>query len=102
MVGATFPPSSNIIIAKVDVDVEKELGERFGIKGFPTLKFFKAGKNEPEDYTLGRNAEEIVAYVNQQADTAFMVKKPHSEVIILNPDNFDAIVKNPDHIVLGT
>jgi protein disulfide-isomerase A1 len=32
------PPLS---IAKVDVTENKELGERFGIKGFPTLKFFK-------------------------------------------------------------
>jgi thiol-disulfide isomerase/thioredoxin len=28
-------------LAKVDVTENKELGERFGIKGFPTLKFFK-------------------------------------------------------------
>ena len=32
------PPLS---IAKVDATENKELGERFGIKGFPTLKFFK-------------------------------------------------------------
>jgi len=32
------PPYS---LAKVDTTENKELGERFGIKGFPTLKFFK-------------------------------------------------------------
>jgi len=29
-----------LFVAKVDVTENKELGERFGIKGFPTLKFF--------------------------------------------------------------
>ena len=28
-------------IAKVDATENKALGERFGVKGFPTLKFFK-------------------------------------------------------------
>ena len=27
-----------VTIAKVDADAEKELGKRFGISGFPTLK----------------------------------------------------------------
>jgi len=52
------PPLS---IAKVDVTENKELGERFGIKGFPTLKFFKGGN--PSDYEGGRTKDTIVAYV---------------------------------------
>ena len=28
-------------IAKVDATENKALGERFGVKGFPTIKFFK-------------------------------------------------------------
>ena len=31
-------------VAKVDVTGSSDLGTRFGIKGFPTLKFFKDGK----------------------------------------------------------
>lgn len=46
------PPLS---IAKVDATENKELGERFGIKGFPTLKFFKGGN--PGDYEGGRTKD---------------------------------------------
>lgn len=52
------PPLS---IAKVDATENKELGERFGIKGFPTLKFFKGGN--PSDYEGGRTKDSIVNYV---------------------------------------
>jgi len=52
------PPYS---LAKVDTTENKELGERFGIKGFPTLKFFKGGN--PGDYEGGRTKDAIVNYV---------------------------------------
>lgn len=52
------PPLS---LAKVDVTENKELGERFGIKGFPTLKFFKSGT--PSDYEGGRTKDAIINYV---------------------------------------
>ncbi len=32
---------SNLFIAKVDATENKQLADRFGIKGFPTLHFFK-------------------------------------------------------------
>ena len=37
-----------IPIAKVDATVEKELGQKYGVKGYPSLKLFKHGK--PLDY----------------------------------------------------
>jgi protein disulfide-isomerase A6 len=33
----------------VDADSERDLGSRFGIQGFPTLKFFPKGHTEPEE-----------------------------------------------------
>lgn len=47
---------SKIPLAKVDVTVEKELGKRFSIQGYPTLKFWQEGK-EPIDYDGGRDAD---------------------------------------------
>ncbi|CAM9152898.1 unnamed protein product, partial [Sphacelaria rigidula] len=32
-----------LVVAKVDAADEKELGSRFGVSGFPTIKFFPAG-----------------------------------------------------------
>lgn len=43
--------------------MEKELGTRFGVSGYPTLKFFKKGGTADEVYNGGRTAEDIVKYV---------------------------------------
>lgn len=46
-------------MGKVDATVESELAEQFGIRGYPTLKFFKSGK--PVDYS-GMNDNLIKKY----------------------------------------
>lgn len=40
---------SPIKLAKVDATQEQDLAESFGVRGYPTLKFFKNGN--PVDYT---------------------------------------------------
>ena len=57
------------MIAKVDADAERSLGERFGVKGFPTLKWFAKGSTEPIDYDGGRTADGIIKYVNGKTGT---------------------------------
>ena len=46
---------SNIKLAKVDATVEKSLGDKFQVQGFPTLKFFKNGN--PVEYGGPREAD---------------------------------------------
>ncbi len=48
-VGKAFENSRDVVIAKVDADADKALGGRFGVKGFPTLKFFPIGSTTPEE-----------------------------------------------------
>jgi len=54
-------------LAKVDADEEgnRPLAQRFGIRGFPTLKLFRNGV--PTDYQGGRTAVEIESYLRKQA-----------------------------------
>jgi len=92
IVGETFA-KSDVVIAKVDADAHKDLGSRFDVHGFPTLKFFPKGQpNNPVAYEGGRSVEDIVGYINKQAGTNARVKKAPSNVVDLDNSNFDKIV----------
>ena len=51
-VGKAFDNSDDVIIAKVDADADRTLGGRFGVQGFPTLKFFPKGSTTPEEWVI--------------------------------------------------
>jgi len=65
-VASSFEGDDNIVIAKLDADAHKDLGQRYGVSGFPTIKFFPRGDKTPVDYTGGREAEDFVKYMNDK------------------------------------
>ena len=54
-------------IAKVDATEQKATAARFSIEGFPTLKFFRGSAESPSEYSGGRTAAEIVAWVTKKS-----------------------------------
>ena len=50
-----------IPLAKVDATAEKELGEEYGVSGFPTLKVFRRGT--PYEYKGDRNEYSKLVYI---------------------------------------
>lgn len=55
-------------VGALDATVHQSVAGRYGIQGFPTIKFFPAGdKSNPEDYQGGRTASDIVAFGEQKA-----------------------------------
>ncbi|XP_078580818.1 uncharacterized protein LOC144864522 isoform X2 [Branchiostoma floridae x Branchiostoma japonicum] len=49
-------------LAAVDATKYKELGQQYGVRGYPTLKYFKNGK-VASDYNKGRGKDDIVAFM---------------------------------------
>ena len=56
---------SSILVAKVDATEEKELGKRFSISGFPTLKWFVDGE-VATDYNSLRTADGIFNWIKKK------------------------------------
>ncbi|XP_009642622.1 protein disulfide-isomerase [Egretta garzetta] len=62
---------SEIRLAKVDATEESELAQQFGVRGYPTIKFFKNGdKAAPKEYTAGREADDIVSWLKKRTGPA--------------------------------
>jgi len=89
-----FESSKDIVIAKVDADAHKELGGRFDVHGFPTLKYFPKGSTTPEDYNGGRSLEELTTYVINKSG-AKGKPKASSHVVVLDDSNFEKIALDP-------
>ena len=62
--------SDGVVIAKVDADAHKSLGEKFEVKGFPTIKWFEKGSTTVTDYDGGRTAGDVVEWVNKKTGKA--------------------------------
>ena len=41
-----------VVIAKIDADAHRDVGSRFGVTGFPTLKWFPKNNKEGEEVGL--------------------------------------------------
>lgn len=58
--------SSNVVIAKIDASKYKDIGQRFSVRGFPTIKYFPAGdKSGDLQFTEERTLEKMSAFVQQ-------------------------------------
>ncbi|KAK5167685.1 uncharacterized protein LTR77_007384 [Saxophila tyrrhenica] len=78
-----------VIIAKVDADAEKSLGQRFGVQGFPTLKWFDGKSDKPEDYKSGRDIDSLSTFISDKTGIKPKTKKAApSNVEMLTDSSF--------------
>jgi len=59
---------STIKLGKVDATEESKLAEKFDVRGYPTLKFYKNGKDQ--EYNGGRTADTIVTWLEKKTGPA--------------------------------
>merc|ERR1712045_360041 len=62
--GILAEKDSPIKLGKLDATEESKTAEKFEVRGYPTLKFFKNGK--PMEYGGGRTADTIVSWVEKK------------------------------------
>jgi protein disulfide-isomerase A6 len=93
-----------VTIAKVDADAHKELGKRFGVQGFPTLKWFDGKSDKPSEYDSGRDLESLQKFVQEKSGVRAKTKaKAPSNVVILDDKSFkEKIGKDQDVLVAFT
>lgn len=95
-----FAKKDKLTIAKVDADREKELGKRFGIQGFPTIKYFDGKSEKPEEYTGGRDLESLTEFLKGKIGVGPRKKVAEpSQVEILTDKTFDGKIGG-DQVVL--
>jgi protein disulfide-isomerase-like protein len=97
---ATSAKGQSVKIVAVDADKHRDLGSRFGVSGFPTLKYFPAHSTEGEAYSGGRTAKDIATFINGKAGTNIRIKEAPTAVTVLTDSTFDAVVSNPTKHVL--
>lgn len=94
--------SNKVSIAKVDADAEKSLGKRFGIQGFPTLKWFDGKNDKPEDYNGGRDLESLTNFITEK--TGIKPKKKgviSSAVDILTDESFKEKIGGDQNVLVA-
>eukprot|EP00644_Phytophthora_capsici_P001215 jgi/Phyca11/511936/fgenesh2_kg.PHYCAscaffold_105_\ len=100
-VATAFKKTSNVVVAEVDADNYKDLGSKFGVTGFPTLKYFPEGSTEPEDYKGGRGEDDFVNFLNEKAGSNVRVAKAPSHVAALTESDFDAeVIQSKKHAIV--
>lgn len=90
-----------VIIAKVDADEHKDLGRRFGVQGFPTLKWFDGKSKDPVDYNSGRDLESLSAFIQEKTGVKSRAAKVESNVEMLTDTTFKQQVGTDKNVLVA-
>ncbi|KAJ1769345.1 hypothetical protein IW140_004582 [Coemansia sp. RSA 1813] len=97
-----YEHADDIVIAEVDADKHRDLGTKFGVQGFPTLKFFAKGADveKPEEYKSGRDLDSLSSFVREKTNVASRIKKPISYVTEFNYEKFKSVAHDESKFAL--
>ncbi|KAL3472975.1 thioredoxin-like protein [Aspergillus californicus] len=91
-----------VSVAKVDADANRDLGKRFGIQGFPTLKWFDGKSDVPVDYKGGRDLESLTAFITEKTGLKPKgAKSEPSSVEMLTDDSFKSTIGGDKDVLVA-
>jgi protein disulfide-isomerase A6 len=65
--GAEFKDSKTVVIGDVDCTADgKSLCEKYGVRGYPTIKYFNPPDEEGEDYKGGRTLADLKKFAESE------------------------------------
>ena len=100
--GTAFESAKDkVLVAKVDADAHRELGQKFGVQGFPTLKWFDGKSKEPTDYSGGRDLESLSGFITEKTGIKPKLVKPVSNVEYLTDSSFKKEVGSDKHVLVA-
>ncbi|MQL84834.1 hypothetical protein Taro_017349 [Colocasia esculenta] len=69
-VANVYKLEEDVVIANLDADKYKGLAEKYGVSGYPTLKFFPKNNKAGEDYDGDRDFGDFVNFINEKCGTS--------------------------------
>ena len=81
-----------VALIKVDCTVEKETCDKFGVKGFPSLKIFRNGVNA-QDYAGPRDKDGIIKFMRGQTGPSARELKTEAD--------FEKFTSTDENVVVG-
>jgi len=88
--GILAEKGSSIALAKLDATEEPKIAEQFEVRGYPTLKFFRNGKDT--EYNGGRTADTIVSWLEKKTGPPAKTLATVDEAKAFVADNDIAII----------
>lgn len=97
-----FEFSDKVQIAKVDADAEKSLGKRFGVQGFPTLKWFDGKSEKPTEYNGGRDLDALSSFITEKTGIRPRKKAAApSNVVFLTDSTFKKAIGGDQNVLVA-
>ena len=91
-----------VTIAKVDADEHRELGKRFGVQGFPTLKWFDGKSDKPEEFSGSRDLESLSKWITDKTGIKpRTAQKEPSKVEMLDDASFKTTVGGDKNVLVA-
>lgn len=97
----SYSNQDDIQIVEIDADKSKDIGKRYNIQGYPTLKLFRADSlSDPVDYSGEREWEFFSNFlVNHLGVEGKKVGKP-SKVVQIHDGNIEKLIENKSRAAL--